>query len=86
MLWLSNRRWKIPWTWSVGAKYARPWATEMGSSFSTRFGPIGHVRILTSRRRDSAAVVAAWPHLPEHVRAAILTMVEAARVPSDDSE
>ena len=41
---------------------------------------------LRQKDADLAIVVAAWTKLPEHIRAAILTMVEAARVPSDDSE
>jgi hypothetical protein len=28
---------------------------------------------------DLAAVAAAWPHLPEHVRQAIITLVESVR-------
>ena len=35
---------------------------------------------------DLVAVIEAWPELPPAVKAGILAMVDAAKVPNDDSE
>ncbi len=35
---------------------------------------------------DLARIVDAWPHLPDHIKATIRTLVESAGVPNDATE
>ena len=35
---------------------------------------------------DLARIATAWPDLPDHIKATIITLIESSRVPDDDSE